>query len=86
MLIASELATNVVRHAPTPYDVRLLRSEGDNVVIEVLDHGDGVPELRHPSSEATGGRGLLLVSMVSAKWGFDRRDGTKTVWAEVPCP
>ena len=83
VLIASELASNVVRHASTPYEVRLRINE--SVVIEVMDRGGGVPEVQHPVSDATGGRGLLIVSTLASEWGCDRRDGTKTVWAQVRC-
>jgi anti-sigma regulatory factor (Ser/Thr protein kinase) len=82
VLIASELASNVVCHAGTPYTVRLV--VGDEVTVEVIDTGSGVPRLRDSPPEAIGGRGLLLVSRFAADWGIEQRDGTTRVWAQVP--
>jgi anti-sigma regulatory factor (Ser/Thr protein kinase) len=82
-LVASELATNAVRHARTPYQVRL--AVNHRVSIEVIDASPGVPQLRNPTPQERGGRGLLLVSRIAAAWGVDQADGAKTVWAEVAC-
>lgn len=91
-LVLSELVTNALR-APAPGD-RLVRVRAvyDGVEgllrVEVGDAGLGWPSLRAPDDDATGGRGLRLVSLVAERWGVDRWDGTvgKTVWAEVKAP
>ena len=82
VLIASELATNVVRHVRTPYVVELV--VGDPIRIEVTDLEPWGRFLRpaHPGAET--GRGLLFVSALATRWGVDWRDGCKIVWAEVP--
>lgn len=78
------LVANAVRHSPPGENVRLTaRREGDEVVIEVRDHGTGIPpdELPHVferfwrgsagTREGTGfGIGLAL-----AKWIVDRHGG-----------
>ena len=79
-LVASELCTNAVLHARTPFTVSLER-RNDLLLIEVIDGGSS-----HPASLAAGvadsnGRGLRIVESLSAAWGvWLRRDG-KSVWA-----
>ena len=81
VLVASELASNVVGHARTPYQVGL--SIGQTVRIEVTDGAAAVPVLRPAPPDAESGRGLVIVTSYSSRWGVDRLDGAKTVWAEV---
>lgn len=83
-LVVTELATNAVLHARTPFEVRL-RFGSDTVRIEVHD-GDGRPPVRrHFSDSATSGRGLRVVDELCEEWGVDTDpDGRgKTVWAVV---
>jgi hypothetical protein len=80
--IASELATNAVLHAGTPYFVELYLS--DVVRIEVTDSAAAAPFMRVVSRDATSGRGLFIVAQLSARWGVDWLDESKVVWAEVP--
>ncbi len=80
LLVASELTTNAVRHARTPYDVRL--RIGAYLAIEVTDTGPGTAALR-PSADEDGGRGLHLVAALATAWGVEHHRETKTVWAEM---
>ena len=80
--IASELASNAVHHAATPYVVELL--VGETVRIEVTDLAPVAAFLRVVPAEPERGHGLLLVSELAARWGVDWRDDFKVVWAEVP--
>ena len=84
-LVVSELATNAVLHARTPFEVRV-RVERAVIRIEVHDQTVRKPAPRLFSDEATSGRGLRLVQEVCDAWGVDPdADGRgKTVWAEVP--
>jgi CheY-like chemotaxis protein/anti-sigma regulatory factor (Ser/Thr protein kinase) len=82
-LVVTELATNAVLHAGSPYRVRLRRTEGV-VRIEVADGGSGTPEPQPFSATAETGRGIVLVSAISASWGIDARPGQgKVTWAEL---
>jgi hypothetical protein len=36
-----------------------------------------------PGTEGAGGRGILLVDALSARWGFEIRDRGKSVWFEL---
>ena len=83
-LVVSELATNAVLHARTPFEVRVEVQDG-LVRIEVHDQTDRPPTRRYFSDEATSGRGLRLVEELCEAWGVepDLDGGGKTVWAEV---
>lgn len=84
-LLVSELATNAVLHARTKFEVRI-SVLGATVRIEVHDRNRRSPVVRHFTTEATSGRGLLLVDELSAAWGTepDVDGGGKTVWVELP--
>ncbi|MCX4981361.1 ATP-binding protein [Streptomyces sp. NBC_00572] len=96
VLVASELATNAVRHGHVPgRDFRLsLRVTGGLARVEVSDtRAERVPprpgKLPDPGPELTdGGRGLLLVDALADRWGWCPRPGApgKTVWAECALP
>lgn len=82
-LVASELATNAIRHAGSPFRVSLSRSAG-SVRIAVDDLDARVPrELGH-SADGVSGRGIALVAALSRHWGVDRGEIGKTVWVELP--
>ncbi|GAB2968026.1 hypothetical protein GCM10023080_033540 [Streptomyces pseudoechinosporeus] len=87
--IAAELAANAVRHGRVSgRDFRVRLTEDERVLrIEVSDQrGDRLPVVGAPGTESEGGRGLLLVAGLAARWGVDlQTDGPgKTIWAEVP--
>ncbi len=81
-LIVTELATNAVLHADSPYEVRLSRTDGV-VRIEVADGDTGTPEPQPFSDVAESGRGIVIVSAVSASWGIDAQPQGKVTWAEL---
>lgn len=83
--VVSELATNAVLHARTPFEVRLVLTD-DYVRIEVHDDVRRLPSRRFFSDQAASGRGLAVVEHLSDSWGVvpDGDGGGKTVWAEVP--
>jgi anti-sigma regulatory factor (Ser/Thr protein kinase) len=98
-LVVSELVTNGVqasegmtgsrcqsrwRQGVPP--VRLwLRSDKQNVLVQVWDGNDRRPERKDVDLEAVGGRGLLLVEALSTEWGTyaPERPGGKVVWALI---
>jgi hypothetical protein len=85
-IVATELVNNVVAHAHTPMTVRFgLGHDGQAVHLSVRDHGAGLPKPGGPiSMSASGGRGLLLVEAVAARWGTSALPDGKLVWAVVP--
>ena len=80
-LVASELATNAMVHARTPFVVTL--SEMDGVVLlTVRDSSTKVPVRATPQVMDIGGRGLVLVGLLSREWGVSTgTSGAKSVWA-----
>ena len=81
-LIVTELATNAVLHADSPYEVRLSRTDGV-VRIEVADGDAGTPEPQPFSAVAESGRGIVIVSAISASWGIEAQPQGKVTWAEL---
>jgi CheY-like chemotaxis protein/anti-sigma regulatory factor (Ser/Thr protein kinase) len=81
-LVVTELAANAVVHATSPYEVRLSRSNGV-IRIEVADGDIGTPEPQPFSAVAEDGRGIVIVSALSASWGIDARPHGKVTWAEL---
>ena len=89
-LVTTELVTNAVLHAELDV-VLVLRPIAKGVRIEVTDQCPSV--LPHVAPHSTGalwaltlgqsGRGLRVVSELSARWGVDSTQRTKTVWAEL---
>jgi two-component sensor histidine kinase len=84
LLLVSELVTNAVRHAATPFDVTVL-VEGPAVTVAVVDHDRShLPRVQNPTPEATSGRGLRIVQALSSSWGTESLDGDlKRVWFRV---
>jgi serine/threonine-protein kinase RsbW len=85
VLLVSELASNVVIHAHTGFEVtvRLVPDDHSRLRVEVADHEPTLPRPRRPAPDALDGRGLLIVERSSAAWGADRRGDGKVVWFEL---
>ncbi|MER5542648.1 SpoIIE family protein phosphatase [Streptomyces sp. NPDC002589] len=81
-LVVSELVTNAIRHAEGPIRLRLIRDR--TLICEVSDGGTTAPHLRHPRATDEGGRGLLLVSQLTQRWGTRFAPKGKVIWAEQP--
>jgi anti-sigma regulatory factor (Ser/Thr protein kinase) len=80
LLLTSELVTNAVRHASTPFEITVAVQD-DGVRVAVIDGDvDHGPELKHPGPDETNGRGMLLVDNLAARWGSDRVARGKSVW------
>ena len=79
-LVVSELATNALVHGRTPFVVTLSR-EGDTVRVTVSDDGPWLADSVPHQSLQVGGRGLVIVNVLSRDWGVITKVGSKTVWA-----
>lgn len=80
-LVVSELATNAMAHARTPFTVTLSKTE-ETVLLAIQDGAPTVPVRAVSEVTDTGGRGLEIVALMSDEWGV-RTDGggLKSVWA-----
>lgn len=79
-LLVSELVTNAVRHGAPPIELQVRCAGGDRLQIRVRDSDHGQPEPREAEPDAEGGRGLMLVDLVSEDWGHEEDHDGKTVW------
>ena len=83
-LIVSELVTNAIRHAESPIQLRLIRDR--TLICEVSDGSSTAPHPRRAREFDEGGRGLLLVSQLTQRWGSRQTPYGKTIWAEQALP
>lgn len=78
LLVISELASNVIRHARTEFTVRLSDDDA-HLRIEVSDGSSIVPAVQDLADRKWG---LRIVEAVSDRWGIESTDTGKTVWVE----
>lgn len=83
LLIVSELVTNAVRYGKPPVSVAVT-ADDRTVTVGVVDAASARPVPRRPDGEAESGRGLLLLSMLSAEHGVRTDPPGKVVWACLP--
>jgi anti-sigma regulatory factor (Ser/Thr protein kinase) len=83
VLCASELAANAVRHSCSglpgrTFGLRVEINQGDHVRIAIDD--DGGPWIE-AGSDLDRGRGLAIITALSADWGIVTGSAGRTVWA-----
>jgi anti-sigma regulatory factor (Ser/Thr protein kinase) len=84
-LAVSELATNVIRHVGEGAPAALVMETRDDVIrLELHDTGAAMPHAQHSGPEDLQGRGLALVSAVSAGWSATPTPTGKAVCCEFP--
>lgn len=82
-LVVSELATNAVLHARTPFRVTLRTVGSGGVRVEVQDDNPRPPVRAADDEGATSGRGMHVVVGSASSWGTSTDDSGKIVWAEI---
>jgi anti-sigma regulatory factor (Ser/Thr protein kinase) len=80
--VVSELATNAMRHADSPFRISLHRTH-DAIRIAIEDVAETTPAPRVAASDDAGGRGVAIVERLAHRWGWDRASAGKVVWAEL---
>lgn len=85
VLLVSEVVTNAVLHARTPFRLELSAS-ASALRTEVYDGSPAEPRLRPADGAATTGRGLLLLEAMASRWGWQPAGPGKMVWFELPVP
>jgi anti-sigma regulatory factor (Ser/Thr protein kinase) len=84
VLVATELASNALRHGAPPAVVRLLRGD-DEFLVDVADHDlAGVPALARVHGSGVGGRGLHIARTLSREVCWYATATTKHIWASFP--
>ncbi len=82
-LLTSELVTNAVLHAATPFTVTL-HLMADRIRVDVADSSPVAPSLKDYATDAATGRGLTLFNTLASDWGVQPVMGGKIVWFELP--
>jgi hypothetical protein len=82
-LLTSELVTNAVLHAATPFTVTL-HLMADRIRVDVADGSPVPPSIKDYATDAATGRGLTLFNTLASDWGVQPVIGGKIVWFEVP--
>lgn len=82
-LCASELLSNVVKHAGSPECVVTLERRAGGVRVTVSDTSRVLPVVREPDWTAEGGRGLVVVRGAADAWGAEPTATGKDVWIEI---
>ncbi|GAB3871781.1 MEDS domain-containing protein [Terrabacter terrigena] len=82
-LIVSELATNALRHAGSPFRAVVDRRRG-GLRVGVEDTTDTPLQRRDITIDDVNGRGAHIVEALSERWGSSPLPGGKVVWAELP--
>jgi anti-sigma regulatory factor (Ser/Thr protein kinase) len=81
-LIVSELATNAVLHAKSPFEVQIRLDE--DLRVRVRDaRPERTPRLRPVHDDVPGGRGLHIVARLADEWGVVQGDSDKSTWFVV---
>lgn len=84
VLVATELATNAIRHGLPPTEIRLLADTG-RLILDVADHDlSSIPEPAGDRPLGEGGRGLLLARAFSLDVGWYATPDSKHIWATFP--
>ncbi len=84
-LLTSELVANALLHGPHDGRVTVRTAVVDGVFeVAVTDEGAGSPIVKRPPPTAEGGRGVMLVDMLTASGGTRMLDdGSKAVWFTI---
>lgn len=87
-LVADELAGNAIKHtasgAPGGEFVLRLARFGGWCRVRVDDQGGpSTPSVRVAAEADEAGRGLTIVTVLSARWGVDGDERARSVWADI---
>jgi anti-sigma regulatory factor (Ser/Thr protein kinase) len=83
LLLASELVANAVRHGAAPVRLVVRCDEARGAEIRVSDGSARAPVVRGADLDALGGRGMLLVELLSDAWGSTPTRAGKVVWCRL---
>ncbi|MFF5448720.1 ATP-binding protein [Streptomyces sp. NPDC012888] len=82
VLLVAELVANAMLHGGGPLAL-VLDASDSRLRVEVSDGNPTLPTPRLPHQPSLpGGHGLFIVQQTSDRWGAERHDQGKTIWAE----
>lgn len=81
-LFVSEIVTNAIIHAATPFRVTAELRPGV-VRVSILDASPEMPTVRCPGAGSVAGRGLKMISEHCVAWGIEPSGRGKAVWFEL---
>lgn len=85
LLGVSEVTTNALLHAHTPFEVTVTAGQ-DGVYVQVWDDDASPPARRASEPTSTTGRGLQLLAAVATAQGVQIVGPTKVVWFSLGMP
>ena len=85
-IVATELATNAMRHAGSPAVIELGRTKTAFVLDVADDQPLSVPEIASDHSPQAGGRGLKITQELALDTGWYVAGTRKHVWARFTVP
>jgi anti-sigma regulatory factor (Ser/Thr protein kinase) len=85
MLLISEVVTNALLHTSGPVTVEV-QQEGRAYRIAVGDQSRTPPTKKGYRVDDVTGRGLELLDLLAAAWGWNPTGGGKIVWFDLPEP
>jgi anti-sigma regulatory factor (Ser/Thr protein kinase) len=80
VLLTSELVTNAIRHEVAGIVMLAITCTCGQLRVDVHDTSRALPMLVDAPVDAETGRGLMLVTTLSAEWGFYRTPAGKAVY------
>jgi len=80
ILLTSELVTNAISHEVTGIVMLAITCSCGQLRVDVHDTSRALPMLVDAPVDAETGRGLMLVTTLSAEWGFFRTPAGKAVY------
>ena len=80
VLLTSELVTNAITHEVTGIVMLAITCSHGQLRVDVHDTSRSLPMLVDAAVDAETGRGLMLVTTLSAEWGFYRTPAGKAVY------
>jgi anti-sigma regulatory factor (Ser/Thr protein kinase) len=83
-LVLSELATNAVVHAGSPFSVTV-RVKDSTLRVAVADASPQTVAMREQGLSVQRGHGLGLVDVLATRWGVEDTSDGKVVWVELTC-
>ncbi len=86
VLLTSELVTNAIRHEVTGIIMLAITCSCGQLRVDVHDTSRALPMLVDAPVDAETGRGLMLVTSLSAEWGFYRTPAGKAVYFTLAFP